>query len=255
MTEQKNNTAHITISYFRAFISSSPAIALSMLTRERALTDLAQLEGMLNSQSASISALKEQVKIASGAAMKASGYLDSIIAAIETTTHGKNCAANYADETAFNVISAIHKTESAYREALRTAEAFQKTRLKVEPTSDLFDAYSYAYFTHYAPSPGIYGLTSRRSGKATYVQYMTISSEIIDEAIRASKIHPKWPTDVVHAVSILTEESGELMKAAIEYHYNNGDIEAVREEAIQTGAMALRVLMNIDKYNRPSDKK
>lgn len=178
-----------------------------------------------------------------------------LLYAVRITEAGRGIYSPTIALTAANAVDAIKKTEADRKEALRTVEAFQKTRLKVEPTSDLFDVYSYAYFTHYASAPSIYGLTSRRSGKVTYAQYMTISSEIIDEAIRASKIHPKWPTDVVHAVSILTEESGELMKAAIEYHYNNGDIEAVREEAIQTGAMALRVLMNIDKYNRPSDEK
>ncbi|EMK7712515.1 hypothetical protein V9P72_004084 [Yersinia enterocolitica] len=152
-------------------------------------------------------------------------------------------------------VAVINKTEADRKKALHTAEAFQKTRLTVEPTSDPFDAYSYAYFTHFTPGHGIYGLTARRPGKFTRAQYATISSEIIDEVIRASSIHPTWPTDAVHAASILTEESGELMKAAIEYHYNNGDIEAVREEAVQTGAMALRVLMHIDKYKRPSDEK
>lgn len=155
-----------------------------------------------------------------------------------------------------DAVAAIKITEADREGALRTAEAFQKTRLTVEPTSDLFDAYARLYLANYAPTHGILsGLTARRPGKSTRAQYATISSEIIDEVIRASSIHPTWPTDAVHAVSILTEESGELMKAAIEYHYNNGDIEAVREEAVQTGAMALRVLMHIDKYKRPSDEK
>ncbi|WP_432322875.1 hypothetical protein [Yersinia enterocolitica] len=148
-------------------------------------------------------------------------------------------------------VAVINKTASDLKEALRTAEAFQKTQLEAEKKRDInlgwlniesFDAINYA----------LYG---RLAGRSTRKNYEVLSHEVIDEVVRASEIHPKWPTDALHAVSILTEESGELMKAAIEYHYNNGDIEAVREEAVQTGAMALRVLLNIDKYKRPSDEK
>ncbi|WP_261370078.1 hypothetical protein [Yersinia aldovae] len=146
-------------------------------------------------------------------------------------------------------VAVINKAESDRKEALRTAEAFQKAQPKAERASDANACWSNCY------PFGICIHQSRRQGKFIRAQYASISTEIIDEAIRVSKIHPQWPTDAVHAVSILTEESGGLMKAAIEYHYNNGDIEAVREEAVQTGAMALRVLMHIDKYKRPSDEK
>ncbi|MDR4895257.1 hypothetical protein RF656_00635 [Yersinia kristensenii] len=153
-------------------------------------------------------------------------------------------------------IAAIKKTEADRKEALRTAEAFQKAQPKAEPTEDIFTTARREIFTNYFPAPDVLSaLTNRRAGFLIRGRYRFILTEIIDEAVRASEIHPKWPTDALHAVSILTEESGELMKAAIEYHYNNGDIEAVREEAVQTGAMALRVLLNIDKYKRPSDEK
>lgn len=182
---------------------------------------------------------------------------NTIIDAIAATDAGRGLLWSGMDNgiVTDKAVAVINKTEADRKKALHTAEVFQKTRLTVEPTRDIFDAYSYAYFTHFTPGHGIYGLTARRPGKFTRAQYATISSEIIDEVIRASSIHPTWPTDAVHAVSILTEESGELMKAAIEYHYNNGDIEAVREEAVQTGAMALRFLLNINKYKRPSDEK
>ncbi|CNH75428.1 hypothetical protein [Yersinia bercovieri] len=151
-------------------------------------------------------------------------------------------------------VAVINKTESDRKKAQRTAEAFQKAQLETERERGVNAGwYNYHPFGSYFAIN--FNLSVRRPDKATCAQYATISAEIIGETIRASKIHPKWPTDALHAVSILTEESGELMKAAIEYHYNNGDIEAVREEAVQTGAMAMRVLMNIDKYNRPSDEK
>ncbi|EMZ5860596.1 hypothetical protein ABEH95_002995 [Yersinia enterocolitica] len=181
---------------------------------------------------------------------------DSLIFAIMGTDAGKNICKNGHDKTTELAVQAIHKTESERKEAQRTAEAFQKAQPKAEPTEDIFDAARREIFTNYFPAPDVLSaLTNRRAGLLIRGRYRFILTEIIDEAVRASEIHPKWPTDALHAVSILTEESGELMKAAIEYHYNNADIEAVREEAVQTGAMALRVLLNIDKYKRPSDEK
>ncbi|MHA3465552.1 hypothetical protein [Yersinia enterocolitica] len=153
-------------------------------------------------------------------------------------------------------IYAISKTETDRKEALRTAEALQKAQTKTEPAEDIFDALRREIFTNYFPAPDVLSaLTNRRASLLIRGRYRFILTEIIDEAVRASEIHPKWPTDALHAVSILTEESGELMKATIEYHYNNGDKEAIRQEAIQTAAMALRVLLNIDEYKRPSDEK
>ncbi|MGP2408363.1 hypothetical protein V2A84_01835 [Yersinia sp. 2553 StPb PI] len=221
------------------------------------LTDAANEIDRLNNEN--IKLQSEIVKLKAERPSRFVRYWESVIDAVSATAAGErvSCVGIFDPDIETNrAIAAINKTEADRKEAQRTAEAFQKTQSKVEPTSDLFDAYAHAYFTSYAPAHGILnGLTVRRPGKATYAQYMTISSEIINEANRASLIHPTWPTDAVHAVSILTEESGELMKAAIEYHYNNGDLEAVREEAVQTGAMALRVLMHIDKYKRPSDEK
>lgn len=158
------------------------------------------------------------------------------------------------DITTDKAVAVINKTESDRKEALRTAEAFQNTQPKAEPSKDI----GLGWFNYHPFEALVYSQRIRLPGRTTYekfTQFNFISTEIINEAMRASEIHPKWPTDALHAVSILTEESGELMKAAIEFHYNNGDIEAVREEAIQTGAMALRVLMNISKYKRPSDEK
>ena len=151
-------------------------------------------------------------------------------------------------------LAIINKIEADRKEALRIAEAFQKAKSEANPSKDI----NVGWFNYNPFETSVYSQFPRLPGKATYekfTQFNFISTELINEAMRASEIHPKWPTDAVHAVSILTEESGELMKAAIEYHYNNGDIEAIREEAIQTGAMALRVLMDIDKYKRPSDEK
>lgn len=68
------------------------------------------------------------------------------------------------------------------------------------------------------------------------------------ELERAIKVHPQWPTDAIHASAILNEEAGELTQAAIDFHFYVDDRQRMREEAIQIGAMALRFLLNIDRY-------
>ncbi|EPD1595128.1 hypothetical protein ACSIMU_000997 [Yersinia enterocolitica] len=177
-----------------------------------------------------------------------------LMAAVRKTRAGAQAITGINYQSVADAVAAIEVTEDERKQALLTAESFQRAKFKAEPEMDVnigwhkrppFDSYIAINCAPFAS----------HSGVTICVQQWSLSAEIINEATRASKIHPKWPTDALHAVSILTEESGELMKAAIEYHYNNGDIEAVREEAVQTGAMALRVLMNIDKYKRPSDEK
>lgn len=181
---------------------------------------------------------------------------DALIFAIMDTDAGKNICKEGHDKTTALAIQAIHKTESDRKEALRTAEAFQQAQTNTEPTEDIFDALRREIFTNYFPAPDVLSaLTNRRASLLIRGRYRFILTEIIDEAVRASEIHPKWPTDALHAVSILTEKSGDLTDAAVNYQYHDGDLEAVRHEAIQTAAMALRVLLNIDKYKRPSDKK
>jgi hypothetical protein len=74
--------------------------------------------------------------------------------------------------------------------------------------------------------------------------------DVCEELARAESIHPEWPTDPVHAQAIVSEESGELTKAVLQEVYEPsknlpGD---VRTEAIHTAAMALRFLVNFDKY-------
>ena len=69
-------------------------------------------------------------------------------------------------------------------------------------------------------------------------------SAITIELRRAIEKFPSWPDDVVHASAIVAEEAGELSRAALQVTYEGGTFEAVEEEAIQVGAMALRLLIN-----------
>ncbi|EOV1656339.1 hypothetical protein ACOE4C_003590 [Yersinia enterocolitica] len=218
------------------------------------LTDAATEIDRLNNEA--INLRSEIVRLKAVSTSSFSSLWEKVIDAVSTTAAGEFVSSPGVFDCALDTeraIAAINKTEADRRKALRTAEAFQKAKPKTEQARGVhlewsnhhpFDVLNHAFLSR----NWIQRFDQR-------VRYESISTEITDEAIRASGIHPKWPTDALHAVSILTEESGELMKAAIEYHYNNGDIEAVREEAVQTGAMALRVLMNIDKYKRPSDEK
>lgn len=74
-------------------------------------------------------------------------------------------------------------------------------------------------------------------------------SAILIEHQRAVEKWPEWPTDIVHAAGILAGECGECLKAA--NHLREGrttdgrdSLLMVEVEAIQAGAMAVRLLSN-----------
>lgn len=70
------------------------------------------------------------------------------------------------------------------------------------------------------------------------------------EVERAIQKFPAWPTDPLHALAILGEEFGELTKAMLQLTYEPHKTTAgdVRQEAIQTAAMALRLAMSLQRY-------
>lgn len=68
---------------------------------------------------------------------------------------------------------------------------------------------------------------------------------ILQELERAEKIHPKWPVDIFQQNSILAEEAGEVTKAVNEYWWSSGTLDHIKKEAIQTGAMTIRFLINL----------
>lgn len=85
-------------------------------------------------------------------------------------------------------------------------------------------------------------------------------SRILAELARAKTQHPSWPVDPVHAAAIVAEESGELVRAVLNTVYAKGDIRTpdmmddIREEAVQTAAMAIRFLENFDHYKFGASK-
>lgn len=69
-----------------------------------------------------------------------------------------------------------------------------------------------------------------------------IGIQIEAEHRRAKELHPDWPEDVIHAAEIVAEEAGELVRAALQFVYEGGDVDALECAAVQTGAMAVRFL-------------
>lgn len=69
---------------------------------------------------------------------------------------------------------------------------------------------------------------------------------IFNELRKAELKHPDWPEDKIHAVAIMIEEAGESMQAAIDLVYAGGDVNHLKKELAQTGAMCIRNLINME---------
>jgi len=65
---------------------------------------------------------------------------------------------------------------------------------------------------------------------------------IENELKAAREKHPAWPSDIVHAIAIVNEESGEAMRAALNHVYHGDPSDEIIIELIQTAAMCIRVL-------------
>jgi NTP pyrophosphatase (non-canonical NTP hydrolase) len=71
--------------------------------------------------------------------------------------------------------------------------------------------------------------------------------EILEELDRAKKKHPDFPRSIVGMVSIMAEEAGEAIREANRIEDDkNGDLNALRTELIQTAAMCVRCLENMN---------
>jgi len=71
-------------------------------------------------------------------------------------------------------------------------------------------------------------------------------SLILNEVKRAESKHPNWPEDMVYGMAIVTEESGEAMRAAVQYEMEDGHINEVKTELIHTAATCIRMLKNLN---------
>lgn len=79
----------------------------------------------------------------------------------------------------------------------------------------------------------------------------TIMSDIEAEIASAVVKFPTWPTRLIDAGNVVSEEAGELAKACLQvvYEPEKETLEGARMEAIQTAAMAIRFLLSIDRYD------
>ena len=75
------------------------------------------------------------------------------------------------------------------------------------------------------------------------------------ELVKAEQKFPGWPKDIVHGVSIIQEECGELVKACLDFYYGRGTIEQVKKEMGQTGAMVYRFGLHLEDYEPSGEEK
>lgn len=73
-----------------------------------------------------------------------------------------------------------------------------------------------------------------------------ILNVVVAELIQAKNKWPVFYKDIIHAVAVMNEEAGESIQAALDYTYDNGSMENVKKEVIQTAAMCFRILENLD---------
>lgn len=70
---------------------------------------------------------------------------------------------------------------------------------------------------------------------------------IVSELVRAEEKHPDWPDDLAHAAKIVSDQAGGLLSVSADVCSGiERDDARILEEALQTGAMALRFLLNMD---------
>lgn len=79
-------------------------------------------------------------------------------------------------------------------------------------------------------------------GKNQAIALRYTIQQIVDELGRAMQKHPAWPSDIIHQAAIVSEESGEAIRAALQAKYEGGGLSHLQTEYKQTGAMALRAM-------------
>ena len=83
------------------------------------------------------------------------------------------------------------------------------------------------------------------------VEIHPILAEIMAEVEKATRKFPTWPTRIIDAGNVVSEEAGELAKACLQvtYEKHKETMDGVRMEAIQTAAMCFRFLVSMDCYD------
>lgn len=86
-----------------------------------------------------------------------------------------------------------------------------------------------------------------------------IIDAVVEELEKAKQKFPQWPTDPIHAATVVGEEAGELLKACLQICYEpNKKVthSDLIEEATQVAAMAIRFIENLHQYDiKPGEQK
>ena len=70
---------------------------------------------------------------------------------------------------------------------------------------------------------------------------------VFTELEKAEEKYPDFYSDPIHACAVMCEEAGEALQASLDLTYLDGTYDDMIKEVAQTGAMAIRILMNIEK--------
>ncbi len=77
-----------------------------------------------------------------------------------------------------------------------------------------------------------------------------ILEKIAKEYAHAIAKYPQWPEDLIHQVSIMNEEAGESIRAALNHVYHDDPLQDVENELVQTATMCIRCLEWIELKNK-----
>lgn len=83
------------------------------------------------------------------------------------------------------------------------------------------------------------------------MEIFEIYPAISDEVKRSEEKFPEWPNDMIHGVAIMAEESGEAVKATLQHVYEGAPLAELETELIQTAAMCVRMLLNLNSRETP----
>lgn len=89
--------------------------------------------------------------------------------------------------------------------------------------------------------------TKQHSLIASRQERADILNEVAEELRRAQAKFPQWPDDLLHGCAIMQEESGEAVRACLQCVYDGRPLMEYRKELVQTAAMAVRCLVDLDR--------
>jgi hypothetical protein len=102
---------------------------------------------------------------------------------------------------------------------------------------------SYVYF--FLENFSIWAHKHRMVALSPILRFDEITAMAKKEVNRATTLFPDWPENQFEALSILSEEIGEVHKALIDLKHKSGPVEDVITETVQSIAMGYRFLFGL----------